>query len=274
MLADAAAAVPLLLAEIRRALAASPRPLLGFATGRTFAALLPALAAAIEAGDVPAAAFLATHLDEYVGFAPDHDGGMVHELCTACPPFAAMLRRGTLLAVPHEPDAALLCAHEERLARAGGVRLQMLGVGRNGHLAFNEPGAPFDRGFHVATLASSTRDDARARFAPHEVPQRAVTAGLASIAAAARLVVCAFGAGKAAAVRAMLHGPIGPQCPATLVRTHADVLVVLDRAAAGEAPAVAGAAVRAATAADAAAIDGVLRAAFPSAEEFGRFAFG
>ena len=264
VIGDAAAAVPMLLDELRALLRRGPRPLLGLATGRTFAGFLPALAGELAA--LPAGRLLATHLDEYVDFGPERAGGMVRELLDACAPLRAMLAAGTFLAVPHRDDEGALRAHERRLAQAGGVGLQLLGIGRNGHLAFNEPGAPFDGGFHVATLAASTREDARARFAPAEPPDRAVTAGLGSIAGASRLVVCAFGAGKAAAVHAMLHGPIGPHCPATLVRTHGDVLVLLDPAAAAGAalaPA-AGPAIRAATAADAAAIADVLRAAFPT----------
>ncbi|MFY9346003.1 MAG: 6-phosphogluconolactonase, partial [Planctomycetota bacterium] len=235
--------VPILLDEVRALLAAQQRPLLGFATGATFAPFLRALGDDVANARVAGAErLLATHLDEYLGFPPDRTGGMVHELTTSCPALAAMLARGTFLPVPYDGGAASLRAHAERLQRAGGIGLQLLGVGRNGHLAFNEPGTPFDLGFHTATLAASTRDDARSRFAPAEPPQQAVTAGPATILAARRLVVCAFGKAKAAAVAAMLHGAIDPACPASVVRRHGSVLVLLDRAAAaglGESPRVA-----------------------------------
>ena len=122
--------------------------------------------------------------------------------------------------------------HQQRLQRAGGVKLQLLGIGRNGHLAFNEPGTSFDTGFHVTKLAETTRDDARARFAPEEPPHDAVTSGLATIHAAERLVLCAFGAAKREAVRAMLRGEVTEACPASMVRRHGNVLVLLDPAAA------------------------------------------
>jgi glucosamine-6-phosphate deaminase len=234
VLPNAAAAVPMLLDEVRALLAREARPVLGFATGGTFTAFLQALGAELAGGRLAGAdRLLATHLDEYLGFPPDRAGGMVHELTTACPPLQGMLARGTFFPVPHDDDPASLRAHEERLARAGGIGLQFLGIGRNGHLAFNEPGASFDRGFHCATLAASTRDDARPRFLPAEPPTHAVTAGLASILAAKRLVLCAFGAAKAPAVAAMRHGPIDARCPASVLRRHANVLVLLDRAAAG-----------------------------------------
>lgn len=241
IVADAQAAVPLLLDVVRRALAARPLPLLGFATGSTFTAFLRALGAELHDGRLDERAFVATHLDEYLDFAPDADGGMVHELGEECPPLRAMLARGTFLPVPAVGDDAALAAHAQRLQRAGGVQLQLLGIGRNGHLAFNEPGTPFGAGFHVATLAASTRDDARARFAPAEPPTHAVTSGPANILAARRLVVCAFGARKADAVHAMLHGPVDERCPASLVRRHADVAVLLDAEAARALPGLAAA---------------------------------
>lgn len=233
VLANAAAAVPVLLDEVRALLAAHQRPLLGFATGGTFTAFLQALGHELAAGRLAGQdRLLATHLDEYLEFPPERQGGMVHELATACPALERMLTQGTFVPVPHDGAPASLQAHEQRLHRAGGVRLQLLGIGRNGHLAFNEPGTPLDSGFHVTTLAETTREDARARFAPHEPPRRAVTSGLATILAAQRLVLCAFGKAKAPAVAAMLHGPVGAACPASVVRTHHDVLVLLDPEAA------------------------------------------
>jgi len=231
--ADARAAVPVLLDELRRVIEHGTRPLVGFATGGTFTAMLQALGDELRGRRIDPGAFRATHLDEYLGFPPERRGGMVHELGTHCPPLLDMLRDGALLPVPHEGSPSGLRAHEERLQRAGGVHVQFLGIGRNGHVAFNEPGTSFATGFHVTTLAEATREDARARFAPGEVPRQAVTSGLATIAAAQRLVLCAFGAAKAAAVRAMLHGDVGPACPASVVRRHGNVLVLLDREAAG-----------------------------------------
>ncbi|MBL9079143.1 MAG: 6-phosphogluconolactonase [Planctomycetes bacterium] len=232
VVADAAAAVPLLLDEVRGALVPGQRPLLGFATGATFAPFLAALGAAMARGEL--GEFTATHLDEYEGFAPGQRGGMVAELCRTCPPFLAMLQRGAFLPVPGDGEPRALGAHVERLRDGGGVALWFLGIGRNGHVAFNEPGTPFEVGFHTATLAAATRDDARARFAPDEPPRRAVTAGPATILAARRAVLCAFGAAKAPAVRAALHGPVTPSCPASVLQRHPNLRVVLDRAAAGE----------------------------------------
>ncbi len=232
VLASADAAVPLLLDEVRAALANTRRPLISFATGGTFTAFLRALAVELDSGRVSPTGFLATHLDEYVGFLPEQRGGMVDELGAACPPLHGMLARGTFLPVPPDGGDASLRAHEDRLRRAGGVDLQFLGIGRNGHLAFNEPGTALDLGFHVATLAMATRDDARQRFAPDEPPRSAVTAGLATILASKRIVLCAFGRRKADAVRTMLAAEVAPTCPASVLRRHGNVCVLLDRQAA------------------------------------------
>lgn len=236
ILPSAAAAVPLLLGQLRQLLAGPVRPVLGFATGATFTGFLQALADELRHERLFAAGLATTHLDEYLGFGPTQPGGMVHELEAACPPLARLRALGAFVPVPSDGSPASLQAHERRLQQLGGVQLQLLGIGRNGHLAFNEPGTPFDRGFHVTTLAATTRQDARPRFAPAEPPLQAVTSGLATIAAARRLVLCAFGKGKAAAVRAMLCGPIDPACPASLLRRHADAHVLLDRDAASELP--------------------------------------
>jgi glucosamine-6-phosphate deaminase len=228
-------AVPIVLGELQACLERQRRPLVSFATGGTFAGFLLALADELRSGRA-SRDFLATHLDEYLGYEPARRGGMVHELGVLCPPLLDWLARGAFLPVPHVADPAELEEHGERLRRAGGVALQLLGIGRNGHIAFNEPGTAFDLGFHVTALAASTRADARARFAPDEPPFAALTAGAADILAARRIVLCAFGAGKAEAVRAMLTGAVTEACPASVLRRHGNTLVLLDPAAAALLP--------------------------------------
>jgi glucosamine-6-phosphate deaminase len=226
------AATELALGELRALPTAGSPPLVSFATGSTFTSMLQSLHAEVVGGRLTLDAMVATHLDEYEGYAPDQRGGMVHELCTACPSLWGMLRRGTFLPVPPVGTPDALQKHEARLQQRGGIALQYVGLGRNGHLAFHEPGVPLDRGFHVAELAAATREDARVRFLPGEVPRRAVTAGVATILAARRIVLCAFGRSKAGAVRCMLEGEVGPACPASALRRHRNVLVLLDHDAA------------------------------------------
>lgn len=231
VLATAEAAVPVLLEELRAVMSAEGRPLVSFATGSTFSAMLRALGSEFQSGGI-GNDFVATHLDEYLGFPPERRGGMVQELVTQCPPLGEKLRSGTFLPVPHQEDGDAIEAHSLRLQRAGGVALQFLGIGRNGHIAFNEPGTSFEVGFHATDLAEATRRDAQSRFRPDEPPRRAVTSGIATIFAAERLVLCAFSAAKADAVRAMLQGDVTPACPASALRRHPNLLVMLDREAA------------------------------------------
>ena len=231
VLATASDAAENALAELRN-LTASTRSLVSLATGATFGPLLGRIAEEVRQGGLDLNSVLITHPDEFVGYGPDREGGMVHELTTACPPLGSMLRRGTFLPVPPVDDERALTAHGERLARAGGVALQFLGLGRNGHVAFNEPGSPVEGGFRRVRLAETTRSDARARFAPAEPPTDAITAGLGELLASRRVVLIATGSGKAEVVRTMLEGEIELSCPASLLRRHGDVLVLLDRAAA------------------------------------------
>lgn len=130
--------------------------------------------------------------------------------------------------VPVEP-----LEYEALIAAAGGVDVQLLGIGRNGHLGFNEPGARLDGRTHVADLAPETRED-NARFFsyPDDVPRRCVTQGLGTILRAGRLVLLAFGPRKADAVAAALEGPVTTSTPASVLQTHCNVTVMLDRAAA------------------------------------------
>lgn len=222
------------LREFARVLLHEARPLVSFATGSTFAQFYAAIAATDASVRTALDTLRATHLDEFLGFGPDRRGGMVHELFARCPPLRGLQARGDFFAVPASGTPAAIAAHEARLAQAGGIALQFLGIGRNGHVAFNEPGTSFELGFHRARLAASTRQDARGRFDDAEPPTEAVTAGPRSILAARRIVLLAHGSAKAPAVRAMLCGPIDPSCPASIVRQHHDAVVLLDTAAAAE----------------------------------------
>jgi len=126
------------------------------------------------------------------------------------------------------------CArYEAAIAEAGGLDLALLGLGTNGHIAFNEPGSPRDSRTRRVALHESTRLDLARLFGGADaVPKEALTMGVGTILAAREVVLLALGARKAAAVARMLGGPIGPDCPASFVREHPRALVVLDREAA------------------------------------------
>ncbi|MBR2677346.1 MAG: glucosamine-6-phosphate deaminase [Solobacterium sp.] len=126
------------------------------------------------------------------------------------------------------------CIDYEKSMEGVTVDLQVLGIGSDGHIAFNEPGTPFDSLTHIMDLTEQTRQD-NARFFDNDinqVPTHAITMGLASIMRARKIVLIATGANKADAVYGMIKGELTTDCPASILQTHPDVTVVLDKEAA------------------------------------------
>jgi glucosamine-6-phosphate deaminase len=131
------------------------------------------------------------------------------------------------------PDPASEAArYEAAIAAAGGIGLQLLGIGRNGHLAFNEPTSSLGSRTRVKTLTEATRRANATAFAGGEVPRFAITVGIATILSARTCLLVATGASKAPAVARMIEGPLGADCPATALQLHPRATIVLDRAAA------------------------------------------
>ncbi|MBT1004176.1 glucosamine-6-phosphate deaminase [Paenarthrobacter sp. DKR-5] len=208
-----------------------PNLVLGVATGSSPMPVYARLAAERSADFSSVSCFA---LDEYVGLAPADPNS-----------YAAFVRRlvteplgigsaNTHLPDGAAPDVAAACAgYEARIKDAGGIDLQILGIGRNGHLAFNEPSSPLDSRTRVVELTEDTRT-ANARFfrAPEDVPRQAITQGLGTIREARELLLVASGRAKAAALRQALSGPVDASCPASLVQLHPRVTVIADQAAA------------------------------------------
>jgi glucosamine-6-phosphate deaminase len=130
-------------------------------------------------------------------------------------------------------SVALHCAaYETAIQQCGGIEIQILGIGLNGHLGFNEPGAARESRTDLVELAESTRERAAAAFAPESVPKRGITMGLATILEAKEIVMLAFGSEKAEAVVAAIEGPVCSECPASFLQEHPQVRWFLDEAAA------------------------------------------
>lgn len=173
-------------------------------------------------------------LDEYVGLAasdPRSFAAYVAERIAAplgVPPERTHVPSGS------GPDAdAAADAFEATIRRVGPVDLQILGVGTNGHIGFNEPGSPRESLTRVVTLSERTRRDNAPYFPGVEVPTRAITQGIDTIMRAKRLVVIATGARKAEAVAALVSGVVTPELPVTFLSQHPDLTLVADAAAAG-----------------------------------------
>ena len=122
--------------------------------------------------------------------------------------------------------------YDDAIDEAGGIDVIILGVGVNGHIAFNEPSDRFSNGTHVIAIAESTIPSAVPDFGTREaVPPRAITIGVGTIMRSRKILLLASGVGKAAALREALTGAVGPHCPATILRNHPDVELLLDPAA-------------------------------------------
>jgi glucosamine-6-phosphate deaminase len=213
---------------------ASPQPVLGLATGSSVELVYQELAAlaaadpALRAGIRRAQGFA---LDEYVGLpAGDPNSYLATLRREVAIPIGLPLDR---LHVPPVSSTDDLGAYDRQISAAGGVGVQLLGIGGNGHIGFNEPGSPPDAGTRLITLDERTRrDNARFFARPAQVPTQAVTQGIGTILRARRLVLLAFGQHKAAALAAALTGPVTPQLPASALQLHPDVIVLADADAA------------------------------------------
>ena len=132
------------------------------------------------------------------------------------------------------PDVPALCArYEALLVELGGVDVQLLGIGSDGHIGFNEPGSSLGSRTRIKTLTAQTRrDNARFFGALDDVPHHVITQGLATIGAARHLVLVATGASKAAPIARAVEGPLTAMCPASTLQLHPHATVVVDEAAA------------------------------------------
>ena len=137
---------------------------------------------------------------------------------------------GQLRADPHL--LGLCLRHDALLARLGGVDMQLLGIGRNGHIGFNEPGTCFAKGTHCVDLAPSTIEANKRFFASaDDVPRRAYSMGIHTIMTAKKVLVVASGEDKAWAIRESCFGPVTPEVPGSILQLHSDAIVIADEAA-------------------------------------------
>lgn len=216
-----------------------PDCVLGLATGSTPIGTYKQLIDWYEKGDLDFSKVSSVNLDEYRGLShsdPQSYYYFMHENL-----FAHVNIREDATHVPDgtDPDAVRACAAHEQIIRSlGGIDLQLLGLGNNGHIGFNEPGAAFEKETHCVDLTKSTIE-ANSRFftSIDDVPTQAYTMGIRSIMMAKKILVVVNGENKADAVANSFFGPVTPQVPASILQMHPDVTVVADEAALSKAPA-------------------------------------
>lgn len=213
-----------------------PSAVLGLATGGTMLPVYDRLCARHLAEKVSLAQVTTFNLDEYVGLAPGHRCSYHHYMRQALFDRIDIDIRCTHLPHGDAPDpVAEADAYEQRIAAAGGIDLQLLGIGRNGHIGFNEPTSSLASRTRIKTLSDDTRQANRPYFdGLDDTPRYAITMGVGTILASKACLVVATGSAKATAVAKMVEGSISAACPATALQLHPQVTVVLDREAASD----------------------------------------
>ena len=220
--------------EIKKVLDEKPDAVIGFATGNTPVPLYERMAEDHKRNGTSYKRVRAFNLDEYVGVDPNDKAS-----------FARFMRDNLFSKIDIDPantdipngmaeDLAAECARYSAAVKEHPADIQILGIGENGHIAFNEPYTKPDEPTHIALLTASTRAANAGAFKdPSLVPQYALTMGIDEILTAKRILMLATGEKKAQAIYDMVMGRDDTSCPATALRRHPDVVVVVDREAAG-----------------------------------------
>ena len=213
-----------------------PDCVLGLATGSSPVGAYEQLVEWYKKGDVSFKETRTVNLDEYRGLAPDHEQSYRYFMQKNLFDHIDINPENTNVPNGLAEDADAECARYDRvIEELGGIDLQLLGMGHNGHIGFNEPADSFPLGTHVVSLTESTIDANKRFFASEaDVPRQALTMGIRSIVLARRVLVVVSGRDKADIVRRAFLGPVTPQVPASILQLHPDVTLVGDRDALSE----------------------------------------
>jgi glucosamine-6-phosphate deaminase len=234
ILHDAAEVGRVAASKIARVIDTKPDAVLGLATGSSPLATYAELARRVREEGLDVGRTRAFALDEYVGISAEYPESYVQ-----------VIRREVIEPLGLNPDnvcvpdgraadiEAACAAYERQIAEAGGVDIQILGIGSNGHIGFNEPTSSFASRTRIKTLAPQTRaDNARFFATADEVPTHCVTQGLGTIMDAREVVLVAQGEQKAHAIAAAVEGPVSSMVPASLLQFHRNATIIVDEAAA------------------------------------------
>ena len=210
------------------------KTVLGLATGSTPVPMYKDLIRRNAEGELDFTNVYSYNLDEYIGLDGTHDQSYRYFMNDNLFDHININKDNTHvpcgIGADHAADAK---AYDEAIEAEGGIDVQVLGIGNNGHIGFNEPCGVFYKGTHVVDLTDSTIDANKRFFATRdEVPKQAITLGVGGIMNAKKVILLAFGKGKAEAVKALVKGDIDPQCQASILQLHKDTVLLLDEDAA------------------------------------------
>ncbi|OXS80032.1 glucosamine-6-phosphate deaminase [Domibacillus enclensis] len=217
---------------VLRKLSEKPDAVLGLATGSTPAGLYEQLIIEHQKRNVSYRQIRTINLDEYIGLPADDENSYHSFMNTQLFRHIDIPLANTHLPNGEAADLPAECSRYEALIDHLGIDLQLLGIGENGHIGFNEPGTSFGQTTHMTTLAESTRQ-ANARFFPsiEAVPQQAITMGIASIMKSREILLMASGRRKAAAIERLMSGETGEDFPASVLHRHPHVTILADEEA-------------------------------------------
>lgn len=211
-----------------------PESVLGLATGSSPIGTYQSLIERYQAGDIDFSGIKTFNLDEYVGLPVENDQSYRYFMEDNLFNHVNIEEQNVNFLSGMAEDIQAECTrYEERIKELGGIDLQLLGMGHNGHIAFNEPCDHFaPRTFEVALTQSTIEANKRFFASEDDVPRKALTMGIGTIMKARKVVVVVSGAEKAAMLKQAIEGPVTPQIPASILQLHADVSYVVDEAAA------------------------------------------
>ena len=221
--------------EIKDVLESNPACTLGLATGSTPIPLYNEMAKDHNENGTSYKNVKTFNLDEYVGLPKEHPESYISFMTRNLFSRVDIDMKNVNIPNGLASDIPAECARYSALLEKASVDIQVLGIGGNGHIAFNEPNTPFDSKTHQVFLTQKTiSDNARFFDSIDQVPKSALTMGIGEIMKAKKLLMLATGSNKADAVYKMVKGPVDPSCPASVLQKHPDVVVILDQAAAAK----------------------------------------
>ncbi|MBO0992127.1 glucosamine-6-phosphate deaminase [Bacillus sp. SD088] len=209
-----------------------PNSLLGFATGNTTVGFHKELAEKIMDNHVSVDDLSTVNLDEYIGVTSTNPASCYYRMHDQI--FKRLnLRKEQIIFlkdISEQEDFKQICSQfEDKIAEKGGIDVQFIGIGLNGHIGFNEPGTAFGTTTHVIELDKKTRESKAHVFGGiHRVPKRGITMGMKTIMRAKKIILLAKGENKAEIVYKALYGPVTPELPASVLQLHPNLTVILD----------------------------------------------